>query len=195
MAFCVFGMVDDVTLSNITFAQTPSVRDRAIVSSANDTEPKRLHAAIDCIKTLHQPMGEPQAGDWLATYREQGQTFSEYVAGKPTLPTNRRRVLYVQPLGSFTKSQRKIISLTAQYMELFFGLTVKLEPDKRCPRFLRMRSAFIQVGRQANTVNLSVISCVAATLPADAHALIAFTSSDLYPGAEMKFCVWPSVLE
>ena len=166
-------------LPNVVFAQISTSGPK----DANDVEPKRLQAAIDCIKSLHQPMGEPQAGDWLATYREQGQTFSEYVAGQPTLPTSRRRVLYVQPLGSFTESQRKIISLTAQYMELFFGLTVKLEPDKPLPEIPEdaQRVHPKSGGKQVRSTYL-LSHVLQPTLPPDAHALIAFTSSDLYPG-------------
>ena len=80
----------------------------------------RLSAAIDALKGLHRPPGEPLPGDWLTHFKEPGQTFAEYLRGNPTLPSERRRVLYVQPLGGFTDAQRKVIALTAVYMESFF---------------------------------------------------------------------------
>lgn len=151
-------------------------------------EVDRLKAAIDAVKSLHAPMGEPQPGDWLATYKENGQTFDEYLQGNPTLPLGKRRALYVQPLGQFTETQRKVLALTARYMELFFNLPVKLEQEKPLPNIPEnARRIHPTWGDRQILTGYLLTNVLRPSLPEDAHALIAFTSSDLYPGDDMNF--------
>lgn len=149
---------------------------------------ERLRAAIDAVKALHAPMGEPLPGDWLSTYKENGQTFLEYVNGKPTLPDGKRRVLYVQPLGQFTETQRKVVALAAEYMEIFFNLRVKLEPEKPLPAIPEnARRIHPSWGDKQVLTGYLLAEVLRPALAVDAHALIAFTASDLYPGEEMNF--------
>lgn len=148
----------------------------------------RLKAAIDAVKGLHTPMGEPLPGDWLTTYKEKGQTFDEYLHDNPTLPGGKRRILYVQPLGQFTRTQLKVVALTAKYMELFFNLPVRLEPEKPLPAIPESARRVHPVwGDKQILTNYLLMEVLRPTLPEDAHALIAFTTSDLYPGEEMNF--------
>ena len=69
---------------------------------------RQLRAVGEKLKPLHQPLGKPQPGDWLWAHREPGQTFLEYLQCRPITPTGDRQVIYVQPLGDFTKKQREI---------------------------------------------------------------------------------------
>jgi archaemetzincin len=144
--------------------------------------------AIEAVKALHKPMGEPLPGDWLATYREAGQTFVEYLRSQPTLPGGTRRVLYIQPLGEFTETQRQVINLTAAYMERFFNLPVKLEPERPLPYIPEnARRTHPTWGDKQVLTGYLLANVLRPDLPEDAHALIAFTSSDLYPGEDMNF--------
>jgi hypothetical protein len=90
---------------------------------------KMLKTVMEKLRPLHTPMGKPRPGDWLAKYPEPGQTFQEYLDGTPTLPQGPRTVIYIQPIGDFTKEQRKIVELTATFMGLYFNLAVKMQPD------------------------------------------------------------------
>ena len=65
---------------------------------------------------LHKRLGPPAPGEWLAVQQEPGQTYEEYVRGKPVRPDKTRRVIYVQPLGTLSKTERKVVQLTADYM-------------------------------------------------------------------------------
>ena len=66
-------------------------------------------------------------GDWLASQKESGETFEEYLASKPTLPTPERRTIYIQPIGKFTAAQKRAVELSAEYMTAFYNLPVKLK--------------------------------------------------------------------
>jgi archaemetzincin len=148
----------------------------------------RLSAAVDALKGLHRPLGEPLPGDWLTHFQEPGQTFAEYLRGNPTLPSERRRVLYVQPLGAFTDAQRKVIALTAVYMESFFNLPVKLEPEKPLPAIPEnARRVHRAWGDRQILTGFLLNNVLRPGLPEDAHALIGFTASDLYPDEDSNF--------
>jgi hypothetical protein len=76
---------------------------------------KKLKAAMDLLRPLHTVLGKPQPGDWLVSHPEDGQTFDQYLACKPVTARGNRNVIYVQPLGDFTATQRKIVRLTAKF--------------------------------------------------------------------------------
>ena len=104
----------------------PTAPAEPTTKSATTAELKKTMATL---RPLHKTLGKPKAGDWLARYKEPGQTFDEYRQCDPALPRGKRRVLYVQPLGDFNDTQRKIITLTAQYMGLYFNLPVKVNAE------------------------------------------------------------------
>ena len=90
---------------------------------------KLLAVVIEKLRPLHKKLAEPGPHDWLAQHTEPGQTFLEYVRSNPTLPRGRRRVIHIQPLGEFTEKERRIVSLTAEFMGLYFNLPVKTKED------------------------------------------------------------------
>lgn len=166
-------------------------------SAANQTAAARaekqrravLREAIKRIEPFFRPMGRPEPNDWLATYPETGQTFDEYLDDDPTVPTAARRMIYVQPLGSFTSEQSRVINAVSDYISAFYGLPVKALPGKRLakplpagtsrmsgyPPHLQIRSGYI------------LDDVLRPALPSDAAALIAFTADDLFPDSSMSF--------
>lgn len=168
---------------------------------ANESVPtnpqvESLRADIKKIEPFFEPMGIPGQFDWLKTYKEPGQTFDEYISSNPTLPTDERRTIYIQPIGRFNAQQSQIIKTTADYMEAFFGLPVKMldtkprppklnEPDQRnidYPPHRQLRSGYF-------------LERMPKELPSDAAALIAFTDEDLYPDSSMYFVFGQASLE
>jgi archaemetzincin len=155
--------------------------------AAAPSSPEALRLAIEKVRPLHKEMGPPQPGDWLETFPEPGQTFEEYIRGNPTRPEGTRHVLYVQPLGTFTPAQSRVVALTADFMSRFFGLNVRVRdpaPLDKVPRSARRVSLWGDRQIQAGYVMLEVLR---PSLPADAAALIGFTSSDLFPDETLNF--------
>jgi archaemetzincin len=152
------------------------------------SSPEGLNAAIEKVRRLHTPMGPPQPGDWLETFQESGQTFAEYLSSNPTRPSGERRVLYVQPLGTFTPAQTRVVELAADYMSRFFNLPVRVRettPLDKVPRAALRDSPFGD-GRQIKAGYI-MMDVLRPTLPTDAAALIGFTSSDLFPDETLNF--------
>ncbi len=156
--------------------------DRPVVTVASLTE------AMAKLKPLHTTIRKPGPGDWLAQHKEPGQTFAEYTRYRPVTPVGKRCVLYIQPLGKFTATQRKIIGLTAEFMELYFNTPVKVAKDlplSVIPASARRTHPSWGVKQILSTYVLD--SVLRPRLPDDAAAYIAFTASDLWPGAGWNF--------
>ena len=137
---------------------------------------------------LQTRLAKPRPGEWLAEHSEPGQTYQQYLRSRPVAPDKKRRAIYVQPLGDFTRTQRKIISLTAEYMHVYFDLPVKTQEDlplKLIPASARRKHPSWGMNQILSTYVLD--SVLAPRLPKDAMASIAFTASDLWPGEGWNF--------
>ena len=157
-------------------------------AAADATRLSALKAVMAKVRPLHRKLGKPQPGDWLAVRRERGQTFAQYIESRPARSVGKRRVLYVQPLGAFTESQRRIVELSADFMGRYFGLAVKIRenlPLSIVPERARRRHPTWGVEQILSTYVLDDV--LKPRLPPDAAAYLAFTSSDLWPGRGWNF--------
>jgi archaemetzincin len=156
--------------------------------SAEPADDPMLPAKLKKLLPLHEPLGTPQPGDWLAEHPEEGQTFRQYVQSWPATPDRRRRVIYVQPLGDFTETQRKIVTLTAEFMQVYFGLPVRMRRDLSLdviPAEARRKHPSWGMDQILSTYVLEQV--LYPRLPHDATAYIALTTSDLWPGEGWNF--------
>ncbi|OHB81867.1 MAG: hypothetical protein A2V98_04360 [Planctomycetes bacterium RBG_16_64_12] len=147
-----------------------------------------LPAKFNGLLLLHKKLGRPEPGDWLAEHDESGQTFRQYLRSHPVTPDRKRRVIYVQPLGDFTHTQRKIVTRTAELIEIYFGLPVKIREDlplSLIPAEARRKHPSWGMDQVLSTYVLSEV--LYPRLPKDATAYIAFTTSDLWPGEGWNF--------
>ena len=159
-------------------------------SSSSDAQGrvKAIEVAMERIRPLHTKLGKPRPGDWLDRHKEPGQTFREYVACRPVKPTRARRTIYVQPLGEFTATQRRIVTLTAEFMGHYFDLPVKVSKDlplSIIPK--KARRVHPSWGMKQILSTYVLDDVLRPRLPKDAVAYIAFTTSDLWPGRGWNF--------
>jgi archaemetzincin len=136
-----------------------------------------------------------EQGDWLEGHPEGGQTFAEYLTANPTLPTSERQTIYIQPIGTFTGEQKKILQLTADYMAAFYGFPVRLIPEKKLgivpatmTRTQYPNNRQVRTGYFLNTL-------LPKMLPSDATAFLCFTDSDLYPDDKWNYVFGQASLE
>ena len=149
---------------------------------------KELQAAAEKLRPLHKKLGKPGSGSWQERFKEPGQTFEQYLRCRPVLPQGKRRVLYIQPIGDFTKSQRTVVDLTAEFMGLYFNLPARvresLPPTTIPPSARRVHPQWKD--RQILTTYV-LDKILRPRLPEDAAALLAFTATDLWPGEGWNF--------
>jgi archaemetzincin len=152
---------------------------------------------MKAVEPFFRPMGEPQQHDWLASFKEPGQTFDEYIASNPTLPTQQRDVIYVQPLGRLTSAQLRVVKVASEYLEAFYGLKVRQRKPQPLPAKLDegdQRMIDYPPHRQIRT-GWVMGAILKPSLPSDAAAMIAFTNEDVYPDSSMYFVFGQASLE
>ncbi len=144
--------------------------------------------AIKRLHPLHEPIRKAQVGDWLYHHKEEGQTFARYVRSRPVTAWGTRRVIYIQPIGDFTPSQRKTLDLTVDFMGRFYGLPVAVQPRIPFSRIpARARRVHPEWGMPQILTKYVLYDVLKPRLPADAVACLALTPSDLWPGKGWNF--------
>jgi archaemetzincin len=113
--------------------------------------------------------------------------FEEYRVRRPNRPTATRTTIYIQPLGEFDENQSPLIDDTAEMMHIFFGVPVKrLEPIALDAIPDKARRTHPEWGVK-QILSTYVLDLLEDRRPRDAVAVIALTTSDLWPGEGWNF--------
>jgi archaemetzincin len=145
--------------------------------------PSMLPPQFRKLLPLHTELGRSKRGDWLAEHPEPGQTFRQYLHSDPVRVSQTRRIIYVQPLGEFNQTQRKIIDETAEFIGIYFQLPVTVREGLSLdliPKTARRKPHLFSSEQILTTYVLSEV--LKPRLPTNAIAFIAFTTADLWPG-------------
>lgn len=183
--FCLNGIFRFVVVATLVGI---CVLGGTLTRGQNSRELPMLAAAMDKLKPLHKKITKPGPNDWLANHEEPGQTFREYRRCNPVTPQGKRRVIYIQPIGDFTETQRKVVTLTAEFMGIFYNVPAKIRGDlplSLIPARARRRHPSWGMKQILSTYVLH--SVLEPRLPKDAAAYLAFTTSDLWPGRGWNF--------
>jgi len=161
---------------------------------------ERLITVLKVVEPLHEKMDKPKSGDWLSRFKESGQTFNEYLRISPVKPSSKRKYIYIRPVGVFTHKQREIVRLTAKFIEIYFGIPVKVRKD--LPMTAKKVTATgsivsypdvpvyarrIHWGDHQILATYILDNVLLPELPLDAAAYLALTSYDLYPKESWNF--------
>jgi archaemetzincin len=184
-----FDIKNTLTMHKIAFFALLSLCSACEMQFEDRTE----MPLINTIAAFDVKLGRPETGEWLSVHREAGQTFAEYCASKPLQPgvdTNgvEKRCLYLQPIGEFSAWEQKILVWTANYWRVFFGLEVKQLPplsDEIIPKHARRDGDTPPEEQLLSPYILDTL--LLSRKPADAVALMAITSKDLYPSDSWAF--------
>lgn len=156
-------------------------------SRAKTMDLPAIRAAMRNITPLHEPKSPTQPGDWLESHTEKGQTFDEYLTSRPNRPTASRTTIYLQPLGEFDEEQSRLLDDTEAMLGLFFATPVKrldaIGMDV-IPDHARRTHPSWDVKQILTSY---VLDLLRKQRPRDAVAVIALTSSDLWPGEGWNF--------
>ena len=156
----------------------------------------RLSGIKDSVAPFFQPMGAPGEYDWLASFKEPGQTFEEYAGGSPTLPTAERQTIYIQPLGKFSPTELKILASTAEYMRAFYNLPVKMNDVRALENIpAEMQRTLPRSGGKQLKTGYFLEDILPEMLPPDAAAFICFTNYDLYPDENWSYVFGQATFE
>ncbi len=147
-----------------------------------------LPASLAQLIPFHDAMPTPRPGEWLAEHKEPGQTLAEYRKTNHVKAVPERKTIYVQILGDMTERQKKIIGTAKEYLEIYFGLPVKMLPSVSVSRFPKTaQRTHPSWGNHQLLTSYILEKVLQPRLPKDACVLIAFTGHDLYPGDGWNF--------
>ena len=147
-----------------------------------------LRQAVAALRPLCKPVPKPGAADWLANHPEPGQTFEKYLKCDPVTLKGKRHVIYVQPIGSFSPNQRKVLDTTAKYLGVFYHgrvvMQVALSASVVPAEARRLGPAW---GNEQILTTFVLNKVLKPRLPQDAAAFLGFTPTDLWPGEGWNF--------
>ncbi|MDF7798905.1 archaemetzincin [Pontiellaceae bacterium B1224] len=148
---------------------------------------EELNEARVKLLPLHQKLGKPKRGEWLAEHEERGQTFDQYLKSDTIKPWGLRNTIYIQPIGEFSTEQQQVLDETVSFMKIFFGRDVIVQPALRLELIpAKARRIHPQWGDE-QILTSYVLYEVLNDLPANAAVGLAFTASDLWPGEGWNF--------
>jgi len=144
--------------------------------------------AAERIRPLHHTKTKPAPGDWLAQHREKGQSFDQYRRSKPMRPNTERTTVYIQPLGDFDETQQRLVRETAELTSRFYGLPTKLLDPLSLEIIPQGARRVHPAWGDRQILSTYVLDQVLKPRrPKDAAAMLALTTSDLWPGEGWNF--------
>jgi len=130
---------------------------------------------------------KPKAGDWLASFREPGQTFVQYVVQRPKGLTDKRNTIVLQPIGQFSREESEVLEKLREFTSAFFQLRTRVEKPVPLPdRGQRKRNVGTMQWSQYLTGTM-MEDVLLPRLPNDAVCYLGITMADLYPGPGWNF--------
>jgi archaemetzincin len=140
------------------------------------------------LRPLADPLPPPEPGDWLAEHHEPGQTFAEYLDVRPVRKSDQLHTIYLCLVGDFTEAQRRILTLTQDYLAVFFDCPVMVRREialDSIPATARRTHPFW--GDPQLLTSYILHEVLKPQRPGDALAYLALTASDLWPGKGWNF--------
>jgi archaemetzincin len=140
------------------------------------------------LQPIGKKLGKPQPGDWLASHKEEGQTFDEYLRAHPVRKSDKLKTIYICQIGEFTADQKKIIDCTREYLEIYFATPVKIRKTLALADIPeKAKRTHPKWGDKQILSTYVLEEVLQPDRPDDALAYLAFTSSDLWPGGGWNF--------
>ena len=132
---------------------------------------------------LFPPLRYPRGHDWLAAHHENGQTYEEYVQADPVKLTKKRNRLVLQPVGTFTEKQKRMLEAMREHLAIYFQCKADLSKAVPLPKkgFRKLPT-----GPQYLTKSITR-DILLKKLPDDAAVYMGVTCADIYPGPGWNF--------
>ncbi|QDG49559.1 hypothetical protein FIV42_02035 [Persicimonas caeni] len=130
-------------------------------------------------------LGDAKPGEWRARFAEHKQSFEDWVEGPRQHPSEGRKTIYLQPIGSFEDSGLDLGKLAA-FAEMYFRMPVAVRApiDPAELEFRRRKNPHFG---QEQWLTEDLLSELYDRLPDDAYAMLGLTMTDLWPGDRWNY--------
>ncbi|MFC7339272.1 archaemetzincin [Haloferula chungangensis] len=128
----------------------------------------------------------PKPMDWLASHKEEGQSYQQWLDSRPNLPSGVRRKLYILPLGGFDGTAPDIKKIQRYAEAYFYPMKVGILPAAGDSQ-VKARSRVNSWSGKKQWNSRDILKWLPQELPNDAYAMLAVTMTDLYPDEQWNF--------
>ena len=144
-------------------------------------EKERIYASFDPnIERRFVRLTPENANGWFHAFREPVQSFESYRAANPTRPTEKRRVIVLQPLGDWKAENAELLEPLRAYCAAFFQLPARIAaPLSLASASASSRDSGYFPGRKQYDAGAILRQTLEPKLPADAVAYLGVTMEDL----------------
>lgn len=163
----------------------PNTRDRIAALGDLAGLPPALRCALDPRQDF-EPIPAPGPNDWLANHPEAGQTFDQYVRSRPNRPDQRRRKIYLEPIGDFNQPGVPSTDNLARFTAAFFMMETETLSSIDVSQ-VHVTTRQTPGAAHIQLLTADILQLLRTRLPADAFAMIGITMFDLYPGPGWNF--------
>jgi len=162
--------------------RAPESAVAAVVPTGPQTAKQLRFALTDAAGFSKMP--KPRAGDWLASFKEPGQSFAEYLRSRPVRARPGQDVLAFQPVGGFCETQRAVVQATIEFAGVWFDLKTRTLEALPLPGadWSRQRSfSWVDEPVTQYLTDWFLDNALPPQRPDDAVCLVGVTAGDLYP--------------
>lgn len=155
--------------------------------------PAEYFKLIKQLIPIHEKLSKAKPGEWLYHHSGKGMSFKQYIQSNPVRPDSQRNKIYLLPLGDFSKTGNKLIKLTAEYLQVFYNVSVIIKPGKLISVISGNARRKKNNTEQLLTKHI-LYKILLPELPENAVVYNAITSSDLYPSDDWNYVFGQSSL-
>lgn len=120
-----------------------------------------------------EKLGPPKPGEWRDRFKEEPQSFEQYVRGCANRKCAHRKIFYIQPVGDALAKYRETIERMRAYAEIFFNT-----PAQIADPIPLLDAAHVETRRQYDSTK--IIEHLAGRVPKDALVYVGITEKDLF---------------
>ncbi|MDW9382225.1 archaemetzincin [Chryseobacterium sp. JV558] len=129
----------------------------------------------------------PKPGSWRYNHDEKFQTFEDFQKFKKIKPELGKNIIYLQPIGKFDELQKREITLTKEYLKIYFQLETKILPALPNTIFPEKIKRISKEGQEQILASYVLDSILIKRKPKDAVVLMGITEKDLFPRPEWNY--------
>ncbi len=167
------------------FAFNPPTEEEQIQAIGKILPTDHHSKACFSISKCFHPIPAPSPIDWLANVDEPGQTYEQFRKRNYPKPNEKKRRIYLQPIGVFQDHAPSIEDLK-DYAELFFGMQFVILPTVRIDSE-EIRSRVHPTQRHRQMYADDILRLLHRNKPKDAYAVLGLTMTDMFSGSRNNF--------
>jgi archaemetzincin len=139
------------------------------------------------IETNDLQLDAPREGEWRFDHNEHQQTFEQYKNSHPVRPSGKQQLIYIEPYGTFSAGEQKVLSSMIEYLSIFYQLPVRLLPPANDNIIPITARRIRNDGAEQLLATYFIDTLLKKNKPTDAAVVIAVTTKDLYPKPSWNF--------